>query len=47
MHSDLGGIDDFVILCDKFLNISINTEAITQQDSFELWAKAWKYENDQ
>lgn len=46
MHSDLGDIEDFETLCSKFLNITINTEAVSEKDSFELWAKAWRYEVD-
>lgn len=46
MHSDLGDIEDFETLCSKFLNITINTAAVNEKDSFELWAKAWQYEVD-
>ncbi|CDW83122.1 adiponectin receptor protein [Stylonychia lemnae] len=46
LHSDLSSIEDFETLCDKFLNITVNTQSISALDSFELWAKAWRYEID-
>ena len=44
LHSDLGGINDFEVLCDKFLRISVNSANLNETESFKLWAKAWQYE---
>lgn len=44
LHSDLSAIEDFEALCDTFLNITINSHEISNLESFELWAKAWKHE---